>query len=337
MKNPMGFGLAAILVTASVAVAGGGEGEKNKAKLEGLNKAPEGFTTLTVNEGPSLMGAAQLNWNVDDDSDDTSSVGTVRTRLNGSVSNVSYQLEFNWGGGDSGAVLDAWAQWSLADGISVRGGAGKSGYGREATTWFANSEFRSGSSASGMFAGGSRGTGAMLLGNSGQINWRAGFHQGAAAGDHDLFVTARYDLAGDMGDEGYTEGDLAGSEELNASIGVGMKMDEDDGDHMNIHAVVKTQGWAGQFEYFDSDDGALDDTGMTISASYTLAAASEGGSQWGFGVRMSTIDDADIDQLSVVATNYYAAHGLKVQLGMDSLDVAGTDTDTFGVTFTWQF
>ncbi|MDP6930004.1 MAG: hypothetical protein QF412_09915, partial [Planctomycetota bacterium] len=92
--------------------------------------------------------------------------------------------------------------------------------------------------------------------------------------------------------------------------------------------------------YWDAEDAAasLDDSGMTFGASYTLAAASEGGSQWGFGVRYSSVDDADSNQLSVVATNYYAAHGLKVQIGMDSEDDGGgNEEDTFGVTFTWQF
>lgn len=395
MKNPFGFGLAALAATASLAVAGGDDEKKSAPKastpLERMNGTPQGGVTVKAGPGAgiqitsgedfslTLKNRVQVRWRFHsfENSQDinTFDVLRARTAMEGNIYNadMTYKLQMEWSTATNN-LRDAWFRWrfwkSETNEIALRLGAQKTFFGKEATGSSGNLEFTDRSIVSRTFTN-NRQIGAMVQGShmaEKKLNWHAGVFNGdPAAGavgvqesgnlptntdnELDLIVGVRFDPMGDMGDEGYEQGDLrpADKQDLAASVGAGVVV----GNHksvatnvdiettsININGALKVRGFHALAEIFlRSDDpdvaGAseTDSTGFQLGGSYTLQPTGGGNSQWSFGARYSmvTLDDAgqvaligghslgaaegDQTELEAMVSNYYRKHKLKTQLG----------------------
>lgn len=379
MKNPLGFGLAALAATASFAVAGGDDEKKkaasnNNATLEKLGPqetradvkvsggAGKGFT-IAIGDDFSIKIAnrMQFMWtygafeNAPDVN--TFAMRRARTSLSGHLydKDITYFTLVEWltngttatgaRSAGSGNVLDAWLNWNFWKGegekndtIGLRVGAMKQRFGKEQTGTSGKLEFVDRALASTVFSG-NRGTGAMIHGShvEQKLHWNFGvFNSDPAASsgvaesgentlntDNELsFVLgARFDPMGDMGAEGYEQGDLRVGEDRNkflASIGAGVAI----GNHrvnaatssdiesmaFNINGSVKTNGFHALAEIFIRNDDRQASTGVTsadtdatgfqIAGSYTLEPSEQGKAQWAFGARYSMID-LDANQIGL--------------------------------------
>lgn len=215
MRNPTGLGIAAILATATLAVAGGGEGEKKNARtLDKLSSARQGASvsaaagegfTITAGDEFSLnvTNRVQVLWryaNFDGDNSalqsgaDTNnfSVPQARTRMQGNVwdENMTYAVSLEWGTG-GGLLRDAWFNWDFwsdegtSSTVGFRVGSQKPGFGREATGSQALLEHTARSAASRVFSSNNRVLGAFLRGSHGEggkFHWHAGMANGDVAG-----------------------------------------------------------------------------------------------------------------------------------------------------------
>jgi hypothetical protein len=396
MKNPFGFGLAALAATASLAVAGGDDEKKNGTKatspLERMTNAPQGGGVTTkaapgagiqITSGEdfslTLKNRVQVRWRFHafEAAPDVNTFDVLRARtaMEGNLYNadMTYKLQMEWSTATNN-LRDAWFRWrfwkSDTNEIALRIGAQKTFFGKEATGTSNNLEFTDRSIVTRTFSN-NRQVGAMVQGAhmpEKKLNWHAGlFNADPAAGavaiaengnlaanvdnEIDIIVGVRFDPMGDMGDEGYEQGDLrpADKQDLAASIGAGLVV----GNHktiatgadvettaININGALKVRGFHVLGEVFlRSDDpdvaGAneTDSTGFQVGGSYTLQPTGGGHSQWSFGGRFSMISLDDVGQVALVGghslgaaegdqteleamvSNYYRKHKLKTQLG----------------------
>lgn len=359
-------------------------------------KAGSGFT-ITAGEDYSLTmsNRVMVRWRFSnmDAAPDTNNfrIRRLRTKLKGHVFSeaLRYQLQFDWT--RAAPILDAWARWAFwndeesSSELAFRVGAGKTFFGREETGSSSSLEHVERSVVANRFSGNSRQIGAVLMGSHGEggkFHWRAGVFNGDpgrsnsvegaagqnvanAAGDNevDFVFAARVDPMGDMGDEGYKQGDLDHSEELKASVGAALLI----GNHRtsaaqapanadvetwsaNVNGAVKIMGVHAIGEiFFRNDDvkgGADGDSfGWFVSGSYTMKP-SDSGRQYALAARVGQIlnNDAipagglnasnslgqakgDLTEISLTADAYFHKHKLKTQIGwtfhMVDFDAAG--------------
>jgi hypothetical protein len=207
MKSKFGYGLAAFFATASLAVAGGGEGDKEKSRLSTLGNEPTGNRDVTVaaaaGEGVTISAGeafslnfrngVQFDWSYSALDGPAADVNTfamkrARTMLKGNVwsKDITYFTELQWEGasatfGGGGALLEAWADWAFwhgdnQDSIALRVGQQKVHHGREFDTHWSQLEHTNRSLASNVFSG-NRVVGAMAHGThleGGKLHWSAG-------------------------------------------------------------------------------------------------------------------------------------------------------------------
>lgn len=204
MTKLMVCSLLAMAVTASTALANGGEGDKKDEKgkkEEGLYQGGGGWSFkpgagMTYDGGDqfglSIVSHVQIRWQylANENLPDNNSflVRRARLALAGNVfdKDVTFRLMFDGvdaGGAAGGAVKDAWIQWafsSSADGsIAVRAGQSKSGFGLEYTGTSTGLDFVERSIANNTFSN-TRSRGAWVHGvhAENRLRWNAGLQNG---------------------------------------------------------------------------------------------------------------------------------------------------------------
>lgn len=314
----------------------------------------------------------------------TFNIKRARTSLKGNIysKDIQYYLQTDWtdtGSGANGSVLkDAWLMWWFyhqdKNSIGLRMGQQKTLFGREATASSFGLEFVDRGLANRIYAN-SRSRGAMVQGahNDGKLHWSAGaFNTDSAAAsgsageeannpdnELDYVFTARFDGAGDMGDESYQQADLDNTQEMQWSVGGGLQINNHravvgaatrdiDGTCININGCFKYKGWHVMGDVFLRSDepdvagsSSTDSTGWQAGGSYTFAKREGHNSQWGVGARYSMIKledpgqvmltgtplgtaEGDMSELSVVVSNYYHKHNLKTQVMWTLQDIDPT-------------
>ena len=293
----------------------------------------------------------------------------ARLRVGGSVwdGQVEYLLQMSPNGGEQGAgndgnLVDAWVNWGLADGISIRLGTQKMRSGLSADTSANDTDFETigRSFATDEFAN-SRATGALIQGAamSDRFNWHVGvanngtarnatssllgLNAGANQGndDTDMMVTAGASFGSHAGNsESWSEGDLARAGEMQWIVGATFTADNgdvagvnDDSETINAFFGMKMgNGLAAQLEYWTRDnEQAIDttDDGAYAQLSYTMAKS--GSMQPGVVVRYSTatweqgpgLNDVELDGYLVGVNAYFAGHDLKTQLSYSTGSASG--------------
>ena len=310
---------------------------------------------------------------------DSFSIRQARTSMSGHIysDNLTYKVQLDWAGGGNNNLLDAWFNWGdVWNGIDLRIGQQKPHHGKEFQGTSANLEHTTRSLASRTFSG-NRVIGAYLHGGLMEtVTWWAGAANNDAAnntydeslaagnGDNELnyFVNVQVDPFGDSGDEGYVQADLGHSQNAVGSIGASVMF----GNHrtggsdiettsLNVYTNWHYRGLSVLAEMFQRSDenvgGADNDTdGLAIGAGYAMQPAEEGGTQWGFALRYSTVADdgngvfstpaGDQNELSATITNYYHGNNMKSQLSYrNTEDDAGVaeDAHTIDILFQWKF
>lgn len=205
MTKLMVCSLLAMAVTASTALANGGEGDKkngngNDKKDEGLYQGGGGWS-FKPGEGITYAGGdtfnltivnqLQVKWmftNLENGPDtNTFSVRRARMMLDGNVfdKNVVFRLwlEATDTGAFGSVLKDGWIQWSLSSSnegtIAVRAGQSKTGFGLESTGFSGGLDFVERSLATRTFAD-VRSQGAWIYGvhAENRLRWNAGVQNG---------------------------------------------------------------------------------------------------------------------------------------------------------------
>lgn len=369
--------LLALAVTTSVALANGGEGDKgNPFAPKGSSWRPGSGVMLSDTDelGLKMTNQLQVGWNYDhnENAADTNSfdVRRARTSLSGHAfsRDIRFKLQVDYTDTNE-TVKDAWAHWALNDMLGVRLGQSKTGFGLEATGSSAGLFFVDRSAATrGATAVRSRGVWVNGSHNENSLRWNAGLQNAnseegddlAGTGDTgalDFVANVSFDPMGDItggkGNEGYTQGNMGGSEELRGTIGAGYMLENGDGQSeattMNINTAWHMAGGiALQAEMFlrNDDNGAgtdFDTTSYYAQAMYALPKTADSGTQWGLGLRYSSIDpdgdDNNITELSLVLNAFYYGHNAKTQIEYTIQDVDATDqtNDLLKAQFTLVF
>ena len=298
--------------------------------------------------------------------DNTSSFSVERARL--LVTGTALNQEFSYGiqaafdngngagveatGAGSGTLLDAFIKWHACDWVYVKLGQYKTHISRQYVTNGTQLQFADRSNVSDYFTIG-RANGASVGGQFDGFEWDAMITNGSSLGeginaegndtDHGVIFGARYNH-GDI--DAYEEGDVHGTEDLAASIGVHYGIESNDldlGDDLdidvlNVDLTIKHQGMSVAAEYFHREfDGAgidLDEDGFYVQAGYFITPGElEIAARYGL-VEYDDADPSGVDEESEVAVSvnyYWWAHHLKAQIGWfrDTVDlVDGSETDS---------
>jgi hypothetical protein len=342
MQNRVGISLTTLALLAPATFAAGGEGddELNNLSIPSLKAvdvqaAPGQGVTFKSGEDFSLniYNRLQVQWrfsNLEDAPDvNTFRVRRARTKLSGHVfdEKTTFQLMMDWAQGGS-YLLDAWImqqvwaneEWKLR----VRGGAGKTYYGREATGTSGGLEFVERSLAARTFSD-TRADGLMawLNGMEEKLHaylgaWNSDTAGGSLAAtgsnglnpDNELNYSAGviYDINKAMGaPEKYRQGDLERSQDWNASVHGNVWIGNEGGAGapdveifaFNLGGVFKGNGFhaLAEFYSYDADIDGVDDassTGWNAQGSYCF----EGG--WGVGARISMVKIDDTTAASAI-------------------------------------
>lgn len=259
MKSPFGFGLLAVMTTASLALAqgsgNGGDSTTTTSFQETSSMAPGGGITFDMGDEfmLNLRNLVQFSHRYnggDGPNNNTFNVDLARTYMTGHLfdPSIEYQLSLEWTNDGTGSVVkDAnvtWMFWGDEDSeLGLRAGQSKTGFGRQGTAWEGALEFASGQQLATRTFGAARTRGAWVGGShmDDQLSWHAGVQNGDVAGgaagvaefgeetanpDTELSVLAvvRYDTAADLGGEWGTEGDLGHRENVDWGVGLGYFM-----------------------------------------------------------------------------------------------------------------
>jgi hypothetical protein len=343
MHNRVGTSLTTLALLAPATFAAGGENEdelKNLSipSLQGVTVEASPGKGVTFKSGEdfslNIYNRLQVQWrfsNLEDAPDvSTFRIRRARTKLSGHVfdAKTQYQLMMDWAAGGS-YLLDAWImqqvwaneEWKL----NVRGGAGKTYYGREATGTSGGLEFVERSLAARTFSDvRADGLMAWLNGMEEKLHAYMGVWNTDQAGgslfaggsnglntDNELnySIGAIYDLNKPMGaPEKYRQGDLERTQDWNASFHGNIWMGNEGGAPLgpdveifafNVGGVFKGHGIHGLAEFFsyDADIDGVDDassTGWNVQGSYNM----DGG--WAFGARISMVKIDDTTAASAL-------------------------------------
>lgn len=255
-------------------------------------------------------------------------------------------------GSGAGTLLDAYVTWHACDWVFVKMGQYKTPVSRQYGTNGTQLQFADRSNVSDYFTEG-RNNGVTLGGNAEGFEWSATMTNGHSAGEginaegtdtnHGVFLNARYNM-GDI--NAYEEGDVNGTEEFAASVGVTYGMESNDqglsedvdNDVINVDLTIKNQGLSFAAEYFNRQfDGGgvdLDEDGFYVQAGYFITPGElEIAARYGL-ITYDENDATGLDDASEVAVSmnyYWWAHHLKAQLGWfkDTVGLRdGSETDT---------
>lgn len=401
MRYGNGMCLLAMAAFAPVALANNNNGDDlDKVSLPALQgasidfKPGEGFK---VNGGDEfslqLTNRIQVQWayaNRDNVADQmTFQMRRVRTFLGGHVFSPAtrYRLQFEWNS-NGGNTLDAFIEQDLWNNeewsLSGRAGSMKTFFGKESTGTAKSLMFVERSLAARTLSGDDRRAVGALFNLKGMDNhlfvhagvFNAGQANGSTFGsghltanaDNELNYTVggRYEFGEDMGDEWFEQGDLAASEEMQASVHANIWIGNERGATgdvdvfaYNIGGAVKTGGISALAEWFGwnaDPDGAgattdQDATGFNVHGTYT----SDG--MWGFGARVSMVNidnpltggagifpastgmaglgtalttEGEVLEFSLAASRFYNMHNRKLQadITFQSVDPdSGTSQD----------
>ena len=214
--------LLALAVTTSIALANGGEGEKEKKGTNPYQSGqvawkPGAGITLADSEdfGLKMTNQLQVQWTfqANDGSPDVNNftVRRARTGFSGHVFNKDIQFKLMVDAVDVGAsIKDGWVQWNFMKGdsgtIGLRTGQSKTYHGLESTGSSSGLFFVERSTATRVFSD-SRSRGAWVHGahSENKIRWNAGFQNGDVAAG----------AAGSLAEAGEEANNSASDSELN--------------------------------------------------------------------------------------------------------------------------
>jgi hypothetical protein len=208
MVNPFGFGVAAFLATAAVAVAGGDDEKKKNSTTSTLDKlsatAPQGGGPtikaaagkgISIDAGEefsfNLKNRVQIGWQLAalEFGEDTNNFDVVRARTSMSghlyKKEMTYKLQLDWAASDT-VIRDAWFRYAFMTNeqteLAARFGAQKPLFGREATGTSEKLEFVNRALASRVFSN-TRQVGAVVTGEhmEKKLHWNAGVVNGDVA------------------------------------------------------------------------------------------------------------------------------------------------------------
>ena len=302
-------------------------------------------------------------------------VWAARLRLSGNVfnKNITYFLQGDFAG-DSAAndraagLVDGWAGWQMSDSVNLRLGQQKMRSSLQADASLSDNvgEMAWSSIATSWFAG-NRSTGALLEGNSGNVNWHFGAMNNSTAGvdsaadpisaapptaggqrnaggENELNYTLGVSVGSDSGNsESWTEGDLAHAGNSSWISGASILLINEGADEdssINLYAGWKSgSGVAAQAEIFIREDETYDSEGFYGQLSYTMPSTE--GVQYGGAARYSMldVDGAEVSEISLGVNAYYHEHALKSQLQVSSVEADRLDGDIarFDLLFTLMF
>lgn len=256
MTNTIGA-LLSLAVTASIALANGGEEPKNAFQEKAGWKPGSGINLADSDDFKlNLINLLQVQWSYTDKTANGAqdvnsfSVRRARTTLSGHAftKNLLYLLRLDAVDTQGSIVKDAWAQWNfLADAntVGLRMGQGKPGFGLESTGLSSGLLFVERSSASRLFSD-QRSRGAWLYGSHSEnkLRWNLGAQNGdvargsdgLAGGEEVANTDNELDFVGNisfdpMGDttggktnEAVKQGDFGTTKELRATFGAGVEL-----------------------------------------------------------------------------------------------------------------
>ncbi|MEY3160773.1 MAG: hypothetical protein RIT25_764 [Planctomycetota bacterium] len=261
---------------------------------------------------------------------------------------------------DSGSVLkDAWVQWDFLreedSRIGLRTGQSKTYFGLETTETDSALFFVDRTVVSTTFSD-ARSRGLWLHGNqSNKLRWTVGAQNGDVAAsnpagiqdvgeeddnsDNELAYVAslNVDPLGDyVGNgasyESFREGDLANTQELRGTVGLGLfqgnsKLVTDPtgrdvtSNSINLNTSWKLKSFWTQAEWFqrhdDIETGDRDGNGFYLGFGYVLPKSGDKPLQWGIGGRIADVDQeggTDTRDWTMVLSSFYRGHTLKTQL-----------------------
>lgn len=247
--------LLSMAVTASIALANGGEEPKNAFQEKSGWRPGNGVMLADSDEFRlNMANHLQVGWSYSDNDTtaDVNSFDVAKARVafsgNAFGKNLKYLLRLDAVDTDGSIVKDAWAHWNFiadANTIGLRMGQGKSGFGLEATGAEDGLYFIDRSAASRTFSD-QRSRGAWLFGSHSEnrLRWNAGLQNGdvaagstgllggeeAANTDNELnFVAnASFDPMGDTtdgkGSEAIRQGDFGSVKDIRGTIGAGVEI-----------------------------------------------------------------------------------------------------------------
>lgn len=262
MTKTFGIGLLAVAATSSMAIAGGGEGEKksDNALFQSGPVSMKAGSGITFDAGDefklNLKNQLQIQWayvSVDMGQNvNTFDVRRARTKLSGHVfnKNIQFLLKNDWADGPGPAISlkDAWVLWNFVnneDGvIGARFGQGKSYFGLEATGTSAALDFIERNQSTQSFTDvRSRGVWVHGSHSENQFRWMAGAQNSEVAGDAagilengeesfnvdnevnyvaNLSFDPNGDFMGGKTNESFKQSDPDHTQELKGTIGAGV-------------------------------------------------------------------------------------------------------------------
>ncbi len=261
---------------------------------------------------------------------------------------------------DNGSVLkDAWVQWDFAreedSRIGLRAGQSKTYFGLETTETDTALFFVDRTVVSTTFSD-ARSRGVWLHGNQAdKLRWTVGAQNGDVAAsnpggvqdvgeeddnsDNELSYVAslNFDPLGDyVGNgasyEAFREGDLANTQELRGTLGLGLfqgnskLVTDPDGrdvtsNSLNLNTSWKLKSFWTQAEWFqrhdDIETGDRDGNGFYLGFGYVLPKSGDEPLQWGIGGRIADVDQEDgpdTRDWTMVLSAFHRGHALKTQL-----------------------
>jgi hypothetical protein len=254
MTNMIGS-LLSLAVTASIALANGGEEPKNAFQEKSGWKPGSGINLADSDDFKlNLMNQLQVAWSYTDNDTaqdvNTFNVRRARTTLSGHAftKNLKYLLRLDAVDNQGSIVKDAWAHWNfIADSntVGLRMGQGKSNFGLEATGSSSGLYFVERSAASKTFSD-QRSRGAWIFGshNENRLRWNVGAQNGDVARgstgifggeevsnpDNELNFVGNVsfdpmgDITGGNGNESIRQGDFGDVKDLMGTIGAGVEI-----------------------------------------------------------------------------------------------------------------
>lgn len=403
MRNQLGFSLLAAALLSPVAL-----GQSSNLDSIRIPAASESEVNTTYKAGKGLnfksenfdfwlqvYGATDMIWtDVDKGGQDTLTFAHPFVRVNtwGSLWDDMTSFKLQWdpyndgGATKNGPLKDFWIKRVVFKNddmsVSIRAGQGKTYHGREFMASAAKRNFIRSSIASATFSD-SRTAGGLAMLHANNLSawlgaWNTSTAKGSslsaeegANGDNELDWSAgfRYDVNGPFS---YSMGDIARSENWNASVGGGVWLGNTDNGQgagardnevfaWNINGAYKNKGMSAQFDVFshtsevDGTSGEADNMGWTLQGGYITA---EG---WGFAGRISAISmdpavgaaataganvigtastlggaKGDVFEYSINGTRYFngMAHKVQAEICMQDIDFdAAGATDASNLIF----
>ena len=307
-------------------------------------------TTVVDNHGVEVSGILRTLY-VNQSDNDTGGwdFNDIRINFKAQVEDVSVKVSTDLASGTA-VLKDAYARWSVADGIDLTIGQFKNPFLYSVSVsagsqLFLNRTFNATAYSGLNSVASSRDKGVMASGAIGEMGtWAVGVFNGGdldlpgtGPGDeHRLTGRVAFDVVGGSAFGKHEGGvDFYGSDETHVSVAVGYDDDEDTGSDTRM-AVEAAASMANIWLHLDWVDWDLaDQAPMGITASYMVQEDVE------VAIRFEDVDDADDTTFMTVGANYYMAlpHAVKWSLNYldSSSDDPAFDTDAIALGLTINF